>query len=59
MYVDDIDYRHLVTQKTAIGMLIDLATNVIAVKMIMVESFIVRTVDIDWDDIHKKITLMR
>lgn len=59
MYINIIDFGRFVTQKTVIMLLIGLAVGVIAVKMVAIESLIVRIVNIDWDDIHGKMALMR
>lgn len=39
--------------------MIDLATGVIAMKIVVIESLIVKAVDIDQNDIHREITLIK
>lgn len=47
------------TQKAAIRVLISLAIEVIAIKTVMIEGFVVETIDVNWDDMHKKMALIK
>lgn len=59
IYIDIIDSRCFVIQKVVIGVLIGLAAGVIAVKMVVAESPIMGAVDIDQNNIHIEMALMR
>lgn len=40
-------------------MLIDLAARVITMKTFVIESSVMGAIDVDWDDMHRKMALMR
>lgn len=46
-------------QKAAVGVLIGLSTRIIVVKIVVVESLIVEVIDIDWNNMHKEMALIK
>lgn len=59
VYVDIIDFGYLVIQKAVVELLIGLIARVIAVKMVMIETLVIGVVNIDRNNIHGKMALMR
>lgn len=57
MYVDIIDFRYLVIQKAAVGMLIGLVPEVIVVKIVATESPVVRAVEVNRNNTQKEMAL--
>lgn len=59
VYIDIIDFGHFKIQKAAFGLLIGLAAEVIIVKMVVVKNLVMEAIDVDWNDMHREIALMR
>lgn len=52
------NYAHFVIQKAVDEMIIGLATGVSTIKMAAAEDFVLKTVEIDEDDMHTEINLI-
>ncbi len=59
MEVDIVDYICLVIWKTVVEVLIGLVAKVIAMKTVAAEGPVVGAVDLDQDDMHRKMASMR
>lgn len=59
IYIDIINFRRFVTQKAAVMVLINLVPSMIAVKIVAIENPILKIVDIDWDDMYRKMVLLK
>ena len=59
VYVDIINFGRLETQKAVVRVLIGLVAGMIAMKIVVAETFIVEAVDINRNDIYREMILIR
>lgn len=54
-----INYTYFITQKVVIEVIINLAIRISTIKMVLAESFILKTFDVHRDNMYIKIALIR
>lgn len=54
-----INYTYFITQKAVIEVIINLAIRISTIKMVLAESFILKTFDVHRDNMYIKIALIR
>lgn len=53
-----VDYAHLMTQKTVIEVMTDIAAEVFAMKIVVIEGLILAVIDVDADNIDIEMVLI-